>query len=133
MYVFLIHHIYTWFVMNTVVLSVLQEHILLLTLAWSNLVFLALLFQVCSYCFRMSSCPNYLGDTYIYDIFAVSTRKKTRGVVITSASCGAFLLLALGAMFSYRYHYVRKLKHEVFVDVSGNFSFGIFIFNCHCL
>ncbi|XP_050256089.1 probable LRR receptor-like serine/threonine-protein kinase At5g63710 [Quercus robur] len=49
----------------------------------------------------------------------VSTRKKTLEVVITSASCGAFLLLALGAMFSYRYHYVRKLKHEVFVDVSG--------------
>jgi hypothetical protein len=68
----------------------------------------------------MPSCPNYLCDAYILYIFAVSTRKSKLGVVIISATCGAFLLLSLGAMFAYRYHYVHKFKRDVFVDVSGN-------------
>ncbi|GMY12617.1 probable LRR receptor-like serine/threonine-protein kinase At5g63710 [Fagus crenata] len=50
----------------------------------------------------------------------VSTRKSKLGAVIISATCGAFLLLSLGAMFAYRYHYVHKFKGDVFVDVSDD-------------
>ncbi|XP_062148590.1 probable LRR receptor-like serine/threonine-protein kinase At5g63710 isoform X3 [Alnus glutinosa] len=50
----------------------------------------------------------------------VSTRKSKLGVVVTFASCAAFLLLSLGAILAYGYHYyVHKLKHDVFVDVAG--------------
>ncbi|KAH7566111.1 hypothetical protein JRO89_XS08G0090600 [Xanthoceras sorbifolium] len=48
----------------------------------------------------------------------VTSRSKLR-VVITSASCGAFVLLSLGALFACRYHQLHKLKHDVFVDVAG--------------
>ncbi|KAE7997584.1 hypothetical protein FH972_002205 [Carpinus fangiana] len=50
----------------------------------------------------------------------VSTRKSKLGVVVTSASCAAFVLLSLGAIFAYGYHYyVHKLKRDIFVDVAG--------------
>ncbi|KAK3211371.1 hypothetical protein Dsin_016077 [Dipteronia sinensis] len=49
----------------------------------------------------------------------VSTSRSKLRVVITSASCGAFVLLSLGAIFAYRYHQLHKLKHDMFVDVPG--------------
>ncbi|XP_071724782.1 probable LRR receptor-like serine/threonine-protein kinase At5g63710 [Rutidosis leptorrhynchoides] len=49
-------------------------------------------------------------------------------VVMASASFGAFLLLSFGVIFAYRCLHLRKLKHEVFVDVPGeddqNISLG---------
>lgn len=64
-----------------------------------------------------------------FKYFAVSTRKSKLGVVVTSASCAAFVLLSLGAIFAYGYHYyVHKLKRDIFVDVAGNFTFGLLIF-----
>ncbi|KAK2656381.1 hypothetical protein Ddye_009433 [Dipteronia dyeriana] len=49
----------------------------------------------------------------------VSTSRSKLRVVITSASCGAFVLLSLGAIFAYRYHQLHKLKQDMFVDVPG--------------
>lgn len=49
----------------------------------------------------------------------VSTSKSTLQVVITAASCGAFLLLSLGAIFAYRYRQMHKLRHDMFFDVAG--------------
>uniref|UniRef100_A0A5B6YG53 non-specific serine/threonine protein kinase n=2 Tax=Davidia involucrata TaxID=16924 RepID=A0A5B6YG53_DAVIN len=58
----------------------------------------------------------------------VSTRKSKLEIVITGASCGAFILLLLGALFVYRSRQVQKLKHDQFVDVAGEdehkISFG---------
>lgn len=48
-------------------------------------------------------------------------------MVVASAICGAFLLLSLGVVFAYLHHYVHKLRHDVFVDVAGNFAFGFMI------
>ncbi|XP_038692533.1 probable LRR receptor-like serine/threonine-protein kinase At5g63710 isoform X2 [Tripterygium wilfordii] len=59
---------------------------------------------------------------------SVPTRKSKLKVVITSASCGAFILLLVGAIFAYRCHELHKLKlkHDVFVDVDDarQISFG---------
>ncbi|KAH9713127.1 putative LRR receptor-like serine/threonine-protein kinase [Citrus sinensis] len=49
---------------------------------------------------------------------ALSSRTKLR-IVVASASCGAFVLLSLGALFACRYQKLRKLKHDVFFDVAG--------------
>lgn len=51
----------------------------------------------------------------------VSTSRTKLRIVIASASCGAFVLLSLGALFACRYQKLRKLKHkhDVFVDVPG--------------
>ncbi|KAA8531097.1 hypothetical protein F0562_005806 [Nyssa sinensis] len=58
----------------------------------------------------------------------VSTRKSKLEVVITGASCGAFTLLLLGALFVYRSRQLHKLKQDQFVDVAGEderkISFG---------
>ncbi|GAB4835570.1 hypothetical protein Ancab_000479 [Ancistrocladus abbreviatus] len=58
----------------------------------------------------------------------VSSTKLKVQVVMASASCGAFVLLLLGAIFTYRRHQLQKLRHDVFVDVAGEderkFSFG---------
>jgi len=43
--------------------------------------------------------------------------------IVRYASCGAFALLCLGAIFTYRQHQKHRRKIDVFVDVSGNFSF----------
>lgn len=57
-----------------------------------------------------------------------STRKSKLDVVITGASCGAFVLLLLGAICVYRFRRMHKLKHDLFVDVAGEdeckISFG---------
>ncbi|KAJ7945156.1 Receptor-like protein kinase [Quillaja saponaria] len=58
----------------------------------------------------------------------VSTNKSRIRVAITSASCGAFVLLVVCTIIAYRYHHIHKLNEDVFVDVSGEdeskFSFG---------
>ncbi|KAL3498010.1 hypothetical protein ACH5RR_040742 [Cinchona calisaya] len=58
----------------------------------------------------------------------VSSKKRRVQVVITGVTCGAFILLLLGGAFLHRFHKLRKLKHEVFVDVEGEdeckISFG---------
>lgn len=58
----------------------------------------------------------------------VSGKKKRVQVVMTGVTCGLFILLLLGAAFLHRFHKVRKLKQDVFVDVEGEdeckISFG---------
>lgn len=49
----------------------------------------------------------------------VSTSKSKRRVAITAASCSAFFLLGLGAIFAYGYRQLHKTNHDVFVDVPG--------------
>ncbi|KAK9950326.1 hypothetical protein M0R45_005822 [Rubus argutus] len=49
----------------------------------------------------------------------VSTKKSKLGRVVTSASCGATILLFIAAIFLYRYYHMRKPKRDVFVDVAG--------------
>lgn len=56
---------------------------------------------------------------YCYVILAVSTNKSKFGAIVTSASCAAFILLLVGAIFTCRYHQLNKLEHDVFVDVEG--------------
>ncbi|KAL7230908.1 hypothetical protein ACSBR2_009232 [Camellia fascicularis] len=57
----------------------------------------------------------------------VSSRKSRLEIVISGVSCGAFILLSLGAIFMYQYHKMHRL-HDLFVDVAGEdeckFSFG---------
>lgn len=59
---------------------------------------------------------------------AASRKKKKIEVVITAATCGAFVLLLLVGAFVYRLRKVGKLRHEVFVDVEGIFSFSGFAY-----
>lgn len=58
----------------------------------------------------------------------VSTNRSKIRIVVTSASCGALILLSLGALFMFRYCQVHKLRRDVFVDVAGEgdlkISFG---------
>ncbi|GMH07695.1 hypothetical protein Nepgr_009535 [Nepenthes gracilis] len=58
----------------------------------------------------------------------VSTKKSSVEVFLIAASCGAFILLLLGAIFTCQYHELQKFKNEVFVDVTGDderkISFG---------
>lgn len=49
----------------------------------------------------------------------VSTSRTKLRIVVASASCGAFVLLSLGALFACRYQKLRKIKHDVFFDVAG--------------
>ncbi|MBA0549311.1 hypothetical protein Golob_020347 [Gossypium lobatum] len=60
--------------------------------------------------------------------FPVSTSRSKIRIVVTSASCGALILLSLGAFFVSRYYQAHKFKRDVFVDVIGEddlkFSFG---------
>ncbi|CAN4105542.1 unnamed protein product [Withania somnifera] len=59
-------------------------------------------------CFSSSSVP-------------VSSRiPKLEVAIITGASCGALLLLLVGAIVTYRCNYRRKLKHDQFFDVEGD-------------
>ena len=37
----------------------------------------------------------------------------------STASCGGFILLSIGAFFAYRCFYMHKLKDSMFVDVAG--------------
>lgn len=58
----------------------------------------------------------------------VSKGRSKVQVAVTAASICAFSLLLLGAFFGYRFHRVRKFKHDIFVDVAGEderkISFG---------
>ncbi|TYI74976.1 hypothetical protein E1A91_D07G242300v1 [Gossypium mustelinum] len=60
--------------------------------------------------------------------FPVSTSRSKIRIVVTSASCGALILLSLGAFFVSRYYQAHKFKRDVFVDVIGEddlkISFG---------
>ncbi|XP_019177238.1 PREDICTED: probable LRR receptor-like serine/threonine-protein kinase At5g63710 isoform X2 [Ipomoea nil] len=49
----------------------------------------------------------------------VSHGKSKLEIAITGASCGAFVLLLLGAIFVHRSNRLHKLKSDVFVDVEG--------------
>lgn len=48
-----------------------------------------------------------------------SSRRPKLELAITGASCGAFLLLLVGAIVTYRCNYKRKLKQDQFFDVEG--------------
>ncbi|CAK8579041.1 unnamed protein product [Lathyrus sativus] len=48
-----------------------------------------------------------------------STGKSKLAKVVRYASCGAFALLILGAIFTYRHHQKDRHKNDVFVDVLG--------------
>ncbi|KAM7260192.1 hypothetical protein ACFE04_015933 [Oxalis oulophora] len=50
---------------------------------------------------------------------AAQTRKSKFVVAMALSSFGTFILLSLLAIFAYRYLQLRRLKHEVFVDVAG--------------
>ncbi|XP_010521401.1 PREDICTED: probable LRR receptor-like serine/threonine-protein kinase At5g63710 [Tarenaya hassleriana] len=56
-----------------------------------------------------------------------SSKSKLRAITFT-ASCVAFVVLFLGAIFMYHHHRLRRIKHDVFVDVAGEddrkISFG---------
>jgi len=70
---------------------------------------------------------NYRKNCYVYLSFAAaSTNKSKLAKVLPYASCGAFLLLCLGAIFTYRHHQKIRHKSDVFVDVLGTFSFFFF-------
>ena len=49
----------------------------------------------------------------------VSTKKSRLRIVVTTASCVAFMLLSAGAFFVYRYHQLHKHKNDIFYDVAG--------------
>ncbi|KAL8034651.1 hypothetical protein ABFX02_12G042600 [Erythranthe guttata] len=75
------------------------------------------------------TCDNNLKQPCISSSSVpVSKRKSKVQILVTIASVGAFSLLLLGAFFGYRFHRVRKLKQDVFVDVAGEdeckISFG---------
>ncbi|KAE9602748.1 hypothetical protein Lal_00049415 [Lupinus albus] len=57
-----------------------------------------------------------------------STYKSKHTNVVRFASCGAFAILCLGAIFSYRYHQMHRHKSDIFANVSGEderkISFG---------
>ncbi|KAL1163038.1 hypothetical protein V6Z11_A07G242100 [Gossypium hirsutum] len=60
--------------------------------------------------------------------FPVSTSRSKIRIVVTSASCGALILLSLGALFASWYYQAHKSMRDVFVDVIGEddlkISFG---------
>ncbi|KGN62244.1 probable LRR receptor-like serine/threonine-protein kinase At5g63710 isoform X1 [Cucumis sativus] len=47
-----------------------------------------------------------------------SAKNYKFGVVASTASCGGFILLSIGAFFAYRCFYMHKLKDSMFVDVA---------------
>ncbi|KAL5567400.1 hypothetical protein UlMin_030564 [Ulmus minor] len=49
----------------------------------------------------------------------VPTKKGKFEIVPTIASCAAFILLLIGAIFAYRYHHNKNKHMDVFVDVAG--------------
>ncbi|XP_004503882.1 probable LRR receptor-like serine/threonine-protein kinase At5g63710 isoform X2 [Cicer arietinum] len=55
-----------------------------------------------------------------------STKKSKLAKAVRFASCGAFAILFLGAIFTYRHHQKHRHKSEVFVDVldESKISFG---------
>nr|XP_016482870.1 PREDICTED: probable LRR receptor-like serine/threonine-protein kinase At5g63710 isoform X1 [Nicotiana tabacum] len=88
------------------------------------------LFSIPTYNFSGThlACGNGIQQPCISSssIPAVSTRRPKLQVVITGASCGAFLLLLVGAIVTYRCNH--RHKHDQFFDVEGeverNISLG---------
>ncbi|XP_019177236.1 PREDICTED: probable LRR receptor-like serine/threonine-protein kinase At5g63710 isoform X1 [Ipomoea nil] len=66
-------------------------------------------------------CGNHFQQPCISSssVPAVSHGKSKLEIAITGASCGAFVLLLLGAIFVHRSNRLHKLKSDVFVDVEG--------------
>lgn len=61
-------------------------------------------------------------------ILAVSSQRSKIKIVVTTASCGALILVSLGALFLSRYKQHHKLRRpDVFVDVAGNYYYFSFI------
>ncbi|KAH7543652.1 hypothetical protein FEM48_Zijuj02G0206700 [Ziziphus jujuba var. spinosa] len=55
----------------------------------------------------------------------VSTSKSKFEAIVTSSSCAAlFVIVLVGALFTYQYYHVHKHKHDVFVDVEDYHSPG---------
>lgn len=110
--------------------SVSQAHGLIVAQVSGNLVFQVPLFQVCllpsSVGFLLVPDPIIRSVKLISGLSVVSSRKRRVEVVITAVTCCAFIFLLLGGSFLHRFHKVRKLNDEVFVDVEGSFS----IFAC---
>ncbi|KAF7834107.1 putative LRR receptor-like serine/threonine-protein kinase [Senna tora] len=74
---------------------------------------------------RLFLVPTFnFSDTHLHS----STTKSKLAVALSFASCGAFAILCIGAIFSYGYHYIQRHRNDVFVDVSGEdeskISFG---------
>ncbi|KAK4426734.1 putative LRR receptor-like serine/threonine-protein kinase [Sesamum alatum] len=75
------------------------------------------------------TCGNNLQQPCVSSSSVPGSKGKSKvQVAVTAASICAFSLLLLGAFFGYRFHRVRKLKHDIFVDVAGEderkISFG---------
>lgn len=67
-------------------------------------------------------CTNIVPYEFFSDslcILTASAKNSKFGVVASTASCGGFILLSIGAFFAYRCFYVHKLKDPMFVDVAG--------------
>lgn len=66
-------------------------------------------------------CGNHFQQPCISSssVPAVSHGKSKLEIAITGASCGAFVLLLIGAIFVHRSNRLHKLKSDVFVDVEG--------------
>lgn len=55
-------------------------------------------------------------------MLTASVKNSKVGVVASTASCGGFILLSIGAFFAYRCFYMHRLKDSMFVDVAGKVS-----------
>ncbi|XP_060212368.1 probable LRR receptor-like serine/threonine-protein kinase At5g63710 isoform X1 [Lycium barbarum] len=81
------------------------------------------LFSIPTYNFSGThlSCGNGFQQPCIFGSSGpVSSRRPKLQVVIIGASCGAFFLLLVGAIVTYRCNYKHKLKHDQFFDVEGD-------------
>ncbi|PHT30887.1 putative LRR receptor-like serine/threonine-protein kinase [Capsicum baccatum] len=82
------------------------------------------LFSIPTYNFSGNhlACGNGLHQPCVSSssISGSSRRPKHEVAIFTGASCGAFLLLIVGAIVTYRCNYKRKLKHDHFYDVEGD-------------
>ncbi|KAH0670457.1 hypothetical protein KY290_026793 [Solanum tuberosum] len=81
------------------------------------------LFSIPTYSFSGThlACGNRFQKPCVSSSSApASSRRPKLEVAITGASCGAFLLLLVGAIVTYRCNYKRKLKQDQFFDVEGD-------------
>lgn len=51
-------------------------------------------------------------------------------MVVSAATCAAFVLMLIGAVSGYRYHRVLKLKDEFFFDVAGKIFLSVCYMGC---
>ncbi|XP_048135001.1 probable LRR receptor-like serine/threonine-protein kinase At5g63710 isoform X3 [Rhodamnia argentea] len=79
------------------------------------------LFSVPTYNFTGTKliCGSSWGQPCVKSPLPASSGKSKLGVAVAFASCGAFALLCLGAIFAYWCHQMSKSKHDLFVDVAG--------------